>query len=88
MEGLALRGYLVRERDVVYRSGWWSRTVTAVPFSRIQHSEISKDLWPLARALHPQTLHSWCIGRQFGDSWTEHGTARNIRRMLESHTDA
>ena len=65
-KGWPLRGYLVREHDVVYRSGWWSRTVTAVPFSRIQHSEIQQG--PLGRWLGHCTLKLYTAGAS-GPTW-------------------
>lgn len=86
--GWPLRGYLVRERDVVYRSGWWSRKVTAVPFSRIQHSEIQQG--PIGRWLGHCTLKLYTAGASGANleiPGLSMSTARNIRRMLESQTD-
>ena len=83
-KGWPLRGYLVREHDVVYRSGWWSRTVTAVPFSRIQHSEIQQG--PLGRWLGHCTLKLYTAGASGANleiPGLSMATARNIRRMLE-----
>ena len=34
-----VKGYALRQRDIVYRSGWMVQTVTVIPFERIQHSE-------------------------------------------------
>ena len=87
-KGWPLRGYLVRERDVVYRSGWWSQTVTAVPFSRIQHSEIQQG--PLGRWLGHCALKLYTAGASGANleiPGLSMATARNIRRMLESHAD-
>ncbi len=47
-------GYLVRDQDFSYRQGVVSRTVTTVPFARIQH--VSIDRGPLARAFGLATL--------------------------------
>ena len=47
-KGWPIRAYLVREYDVVYRHGWWSRTTVAIIFDRIQH-EIQQG--PLGRWL-------------------------------------
>ena len=83
-KGWPLRGYLVREHDVVYRSGWWSRTVTAVPFSRIQHSEIQQG--PMGRWLGHCTLKLYTAGASGANleiPGLSMATARNIRRMLE-----
>ena len=88
-KGWPLRGYLVRELDVVYRSGWWSRSVVAVPFSRIQHSEIQQG--PLGRWLGYCTLKLYTAGAS-GANLEIPGlsmpTARNIRRMLEDQSHA
>ena len=87
-KGSPLRGYLVREQDVVYRSGWWSRKVTAVPFSRIQHSEIQQG--PLGRWLGHCTLKLYTAGASGANleiPGLSMSTARNIRLMLESQTD-
>lgn len=47
-------GYLVRDHDFSFRSGVISRTVTTVPFARIQH--VSIDRGPVARAFGLATL--------------------------------
>ena len=59
-KGWPIRAYLVREYDVVYRHGWWSRTTVAVPFDRIQHSEIQQG--PLGRWLGHCTLKLYTAG--------------------------
>lgn len=41
------RGYAVRDRDILYRSGVLWRSVRAVPFNRVQHSKT--DSTPLDR---------------------------------------
>ena len=85
--GWPLRGYLVRERDIVYRSGWWSRSVTAVPFSRIQHSEIQQG--PMGRWLGYCTLKLYTAGASGANleiPGLSMATARNIRRMLEDQS--
>lgn len=82
--GWPLRGYLVRDRDVVYRRGWWSRTTTAVPFARIQHSEIQQG--PLGRWLGYCTLKLYTAGASGANleiPGLSVATAKNIRQMLE-----
>ena len=86
-KGWPLRGYLVRDRDVVYLRGWWSRTVTAVPFTRIQHSEIQQG--PLGRWLGYCTLKLYTAGASGANleiPGLSMATARNIRRMLEDQS--
>jgi membrane protein YdbS with pleckstrin-like domain len=38
------KGYVVRDKDIVFRSGVLWRSVTAVPFNRVQHVETSHSL--------------------------------------------
>jgi uncharacterized protein len=45
-----IKGYAVRQRDLMYRSGLLFRKTTVIPYSRIQHSEV----------------HQGVIERQFG----------------------
>lgn len=87
LKGWPLRGYLVRDRDVVYRRGWWSRTITAVPFTRIQHSEIQQG--PMGRWLGYCTLKLYTAGASGANleiPGLSMATARNIRRMLEDRS--
>jgi len=84
LKGWPLRGYLVREHDIVYRNGWWSQTVTAVPFNRIQHSEIQQG--PMGRWLGYCTLKLYTAGASGANleiPGLSSPTARNIRQMLE-----
>ena len=84
--GWPMRGFLVRERDVVYRSGWWTTQVVAVPFSRIQHSEIQQG--PLGKWLGFCSLKLFTAGAS-GANLNIPGlppeTARNIRQLLEAN---
>lgn len=38
--GFRVKGYAVRDRDLLYRTGLIFRKVTVIPYNRIQHSEI------------------------------------------------
>jgi len=55
-----VRGVLLRERDLTFRSGFWVRETVTVPFNRIQHSEVSQG--PLARAFGVCTLKLYTAG--------------------------
>lgn len=39
------KGYALRERDVLYRSGVWSTTTTIIPFNRIQHIAVTEGMF-------------------------------------------
>lgn len=58
--GFQRRGFLLRELDITYRSGFWKHQQTTVPFSRIQHSEIVQG--PLARIFGICTLKLFTAG--------------------------
>ena len=58
-------GYAVRDKDIVFKSGVLWRTVTAVPFNRIQHVE--KDSSPLDRRLGLANLKIFTAGGAGGD---------------------
>lgn len=36
------KGYVVRQRDIAYRSGWIFHSITVIPYNRIQHCEVSQ----------------------------------------------
>jgi uncharacterized protein len=59
------RGYAIRDKDIVYRSGVIWRTVTAVPFNRVQHVETSST--PLDRRYTQAKLQLFTAGGSGGD---------------------
>jgi membrane protein YdbS with pleckstrin-like domain len=77
------KGYAVRDKDIVYKSGVFWRTVTAVPFNRIQHVE--KSSTPLDRRFNIATLQLFTAGGTGGDLKI-HGlsaeTAESLRTFI------
>ena len=59
------RGYVVRDKDIVFRSGVLWRSVTAIPFNRIQHVETSHT--PLDRKFDVAALQLFTAGGTGGD---------------------
>ena len=59
------RGYVVRDKDVVFKHGVIFRAVTAVPFNRIQHVETSST--PLDRQFGIAALQIFTAGGSGGD---------------------
>lgn len=59
------KGYAVRERDIIYRTGVFWQTVTAVPFNRIQHVETAST--PLDRRFGLASLQVYTAGSAAGD---------------------
>jgi membrane protein YdbS with pleckstrin-like domain len=59
------KAYAVRERDLLYRSGVFWRSLGAVPFNRIQHVETEST--PLDRRFGLATLKLYTAGGTAGD---------------------
>ncbi len=59
------KGYAVRERDVSYKRGLFIKTITTVPFSRIQHVEINES--PMARLFKLASLVIFTAGDSSND---------------------
>lgn len=65
IKGFSIRGYVIRERDVTYRAGFLFRSVTTIPFNRIQHSEITQG--PIARRFKLSHLKIYTAGGSGSD---------------------
>lgn len=59
------KGYAVREKDVIYRSGLIWRKVIVIPYSRIQHGELSEGL--MERQLKLRKLRLYTAGGSSSD---------------------
>ncbi len=59
------KGYAIRDKDILYQSGVFWHTVTAIPFNRIQHVE--KSSTPLERRFNIATLQLFTAGGTGGD---------------------
>ncbi len=77
------KGYAARDKDIIYKSGVFWRTVTAIPFNRIQHVE--KSSTPLDRRFDIATLQLFTAGGSGGDLKI-HGlseeTAESLRTFI------
>lgn len=62
---LPKRGYVVRDKDILFRHGVVWRSVTAIPFNRIQHVETSST--PFDRKFELATLQLFTAGGSSGD---------------------
>lgn len=58
--GFSKRKYVLREKDVTYKSGVLIETITTVPFSRIQHVEINEA--PISRLFKLASLNVFTAG--------------------------
>jgi membrane protein YdbS with pleckstrin-like domain len=81
--GVPRCGWVLRDKDNVYRAGVLWRTVTAVPLNRIQHAETSSN--PLDRRFGTATLELYTAGGSGGDlriSGLPAGTAGRLREKV------
>lgn len=76
------RGYALREHDMLHKHGVLFRTVTAVPFNRIQHVEISSN--PLDRWFGIGSLKLFTAGGSGGDL-SIHGLPLERAEQLRGH---
>jgi uncharacterized protein len=53
-------GYAIREKDVVYKSGIFFKSITIVPYNRVQHCEISQG--PVSRYFGLSSLTIYTAG--------------------------
>lgn len=59
------RKYLVRDKDISYKSGLFIKTITTVPFSRIQHIEIDEK--PISRFFKLASISVYTAGDSSDD---------------------
>jgi uncharacterized protein len=60
-----VKRFAVREKDVLYQTGLIFRSLTVIPFKRVQHCEISRG--PLSRILGLSELHIFTAGGSASD---------------------
>ena len=77
------KGYVVRDKDIVFRSGVIWRSITAIPFNRIQHVETSST--PFDRRFDIATLQLFTAGGSSGDLKID-GLGRDTAEQLRIFT--
>lgn len=65
IKGFKKRGYVLRQRDITYKKGFFFHTQTTIPFNRIQHCETSQG--PLSRAFGLMSLKIFTAGGATSD---------------------
>ncbi|MBT8231141.1 MAG: PH domain-containing protein [Saprospiraceae bacterium] len=63
--GFKFKQYAVREKDVIYNSGWLWRSSTTAPFNRVQHIRI--DQGPIERRFNLSRLKIFTAGGSSSD---------------------
>ena len=82
-KGFPLRKFGVRELDIIFQSGYLVKRETIVPFSRIQHIEISQGL--LMRNFKIYSLLIYTAGESSGDlkiAGLDYETAQKIKSKV------
>jgi membrane protein YdbS with pleckstrin-like domain len=79
------KGYGIRTHDVSYRTGWMFRSLTVVPFNRVQHCEVESG--PIERLFRLSTLKIFTAGGSGSDitiPGLEPTSAKNLRAHIIS----
>lgn len=63
--GYKIRGYLLRDRDLVHRQGVIFKNTTTIPFNRVQHCEVSQGI--IQRMFDLHTLQIFTAGGSNSD---------------------
>lgn len=63
--GFSKRMYVVRDKDISYKSGLYIKRITTVPFSRIQHIEIDEK--PISRLFNLASISVYTAGDSSDD---------------------
>ena len=63
--GYKIRGYVLRDKDLVHRQGVLFKTTTAIPFNRVQHCEVSQGV--IQRMFDLHTLQIYTAGGSNSD---------------------
>ena len=77
------RGFVIREKDLLYRSGILSTTTTIVPFNRIQHIAVNEGMF--SRMYDLASLEIYTAGGSTSDlriSGIDKEKAHNIKDFL------
>ncbi len=86
--GFRIKGYAVREHDIIYRTGLLFRRSTVIPFTRIQHSEIQQGF--IERQFELSRLAVFTAGGSESDlviPGLNPQTAEQIRRFLSKKVE-
>ncbi len=86
--GYKIRGYRLRDKDLIHRKGVIFKTVTTIPFNRVQHCEVSQGL--IQRMFDLHTLQIFTAGGSNSDlaiPGLKDDTAQRIKEFIINKTD-
>jgi len=85
--GYKIRGYQLRDKDLVHRQGVIFKTTTTIPFNRVQHCEVSQGVVQRMFDLH--TLQIFTAGgsnRDLSIPGLKADTAQRIKDFIINKT--
>jgi len=86
-KGFKFKAYALRQRDIVFQSGYIFRSQTVVPFNRIQHCEINQG--PIDRMFDLSSLKIFTAGGSYSDlsiPGLDKQTAEDLKHFIIKHT--
>jgi membrane protein YdbS with pleckstrin-like domain len=51
-------GYALREKDITFKSGWFWRSMTTIPFNRVQHCDLKQGILDRRFGLSKLTIYT------------------------------
>jgi len=87
-KGFANKSYALRERDIVYKSGWLWKQMTTAPFNRVQH--VSIDQGPIERHYNLAKLKIFTAGGAASDltiPGLDPTTANDLKEFIVKKTE-
>lgn len=90
VKGFRYKSYALRQKDIVYKSGWLWKQMTTAPFNRVQHVRI--DQGPVERYFNLSKLKVFTAGGSSSDMTIPGLTPEDSNRLKEyivtqSHAD-
>jgi len=85
--GYKIRGYILRDKDLVHRKGVIFKTLTTIPFNRVQHCEVSQGI--IQRMFDLHTLQIFTAGGSNSDlsiPGLKADTAQRIKEFIINKT--
>ena len=85
--GYKVRGYILRDKDLVHRKGVIFKTLTTIPFNRVQHCEVSQGI--IQRMFDLHTLQIFTAGGSNSDlsiPGLKADTAQRIKEFIINKT--
>ena len=85
--GFKMKGYILRDKDIVYRKGVIFKSLTTIPFNRVQHCEVSQGL--IQRMFDLHTLQIFTAGGSNSDlsiPGLKADTAQRIKNFIINKT--